>query len=283
MNTKEIIKSGFQPRKQNSHKNNYGKLVIIGGSKRYPGAPYITACGAMVSGVGYVALGVTDEVYPSVVNRIPEVIYECFESSFVNEKIYNNILNYSSIVFGNGIEETIESLHLLDKLLSDYKGILVIDATGLNILKSIGLDSLKQTKAKIVLTPHLGEFRRLFELDIEEKATNDYIDYLKDVTAKYNCVIDLKSAGSVIVGEGKTFDIPNPVPGLAKAGTGDFLAGLIGGLLAYSDLDITTTVAYGHALMIEAAERLSHTVSSHSFRATMLADSVSDVLKELEK
>lgn len=282
MNTKEIIKAGFIPRNSNSHKNNYGNLVIIGGSKKYPGAPLIASYGASVSGVGYTALVVTDDVYPSVVNRIPEVIYECLGDSFASEDVYKNLLTYSSIVFGNGIEVDEDNCNLLRRLLQNYKSKLVIDATGLSILKIIGLDTLCDSKADIVLTPHLGEFGQLFNLDIKGKVAADYIDFLKQATSKYNCTIDLKSAGSVIVKKERVFEIPNLVPGLAKAGTGDFLAGLIGGLLAYHPLDAVNVTTFAHALLVEAGELLSQTVSPHAFRATMLVEPISKILKEEE-
>ena len=151
-------------RKEDSNKGTYGKTIIIGGSINYPGSIVIASSAALKCGVGYVCLGVTKSVYNRVACVNPEVIYEVFEDdNFYDEKVLTKCLKYSSILFGNGIVDS-KKEEALDFLLSNYKGKLIIDAGGLDALKNIGLNKLKESSAKIVLTPHLKEFERLLNI-----------------------------------------------------------------------------------------------------------------------
>lgn len=215
-------------RKEDSNKGTYGKTIIIGGSINYPGSIVIASSAALKCGVGYVCLGVTKSVYNRVACVNPEVIYEVFEDdNFYDEKVLTKCLKYSSILFGNGIVDS-KKEEALDFLLSNYKGKLIIDAGGLDALKNIGLNKLKESSAKIVLTPHLKEFERLFEVNVTNKHAIDLKDKCYSLAKEYNIVIDLKDHESIITDGVNSYLINNGNAGLAKAGSGDMLAGMIG-------------------------------------------------------
>ena len=263
-------------RKENANKSTYHRTLLLGGSLCYPGAILLCAEGALRSGVGYVTLGVDEKIYPYVVGKIKEVTYR-----FVFEEARDNDFNeYASIVFGNGMEKSEKNRNLLKEILNKYHGILLIDASGLDLLKEIGLERLLDTKAKIILTPHMGEFHRLFGIGIENKKATDLEKEVMELADDYHMVLVLKDAQSVI-GDGKNFAVvTNGNSGLAKAGSGDVLAGFLGGLYAHVEASPFDIACFGHEIFSAAAEELAKKISLHSFKASEVAEEIGVVLKK---
>ncbi len=269
------IKKVLQKRDSSANKGTYKKTLIIGGSLSYIGSILLASEGALRSGVGYVTLGVRKEIYPYVAGKIEEVTYKILENGY--EDIYDT---YSSIVFGNGIEKDEFSKKLLSDILSNYEKRLIIDASGLDLLKEIGLDVLKNSKAQIIVTPHMGEFTRLFEIDMKNKTPKEKENELIKLANEYKVVIVLKDAESLI-SEGKhIYKIKCGNAGLAKAGSGDVLAGLLGGLCAFSTASTYEISCVGHEIFSCAADRLKEKLSLHSFKASEVAYEIGIYLKE---
>lgn len=267
-------------REEKANKGSYGKTIIIGGSISYPGSVLLASLGASKSGVGYVALGIEKNIYPIVAGKIFETIYEVFPS-FAHRKTLNKVINrYDSIVFGNGIENNKKTQKALRYILVNYDKKILIDATGLDILKNIGLDELNKSKAQIVITPHLKEFSRLFDVDINKKRAVDLSSEVKKLARKYNITIVLKDYNSVVTDGKSYYVVTSGNAGLAHAGSGDALSGFIGGLLAHSSSPIVDIAFYGHDIFSLSAEYASKNVSEHSLTPTDVCNAIGTVLKK---
>lgn len=270
----------IKKREINANKGTYGKTLIIGGSLNYPGSILLAASGALKSGTGYVSLGVEKKLYPYIVCKIKEVIYEIFPS-FNNKKTLNLITKkYDSIVFGNGIENNRNSQKALIYLLKNYEKRILIDATGLDILKEIGFDLLKETKAQIVITPHLKEYSRLFDVNIVNKRAQDLSIEVKKNAKKYNITIVLKDSNSVITDGTSYYIITTGNSGLAHAGSGDVLSGFIGGILSYSKSSLADIAYFGHDIVSLTANYLSKEMSLHSMQPEDICNAIPIVLKK---
>ena len=260
MDFEKMIDSLYHQRKDDSIKNDFGKMLIIGGSRKYPNAVLISALLAGVSGVGFVSIGVPDSIYPEVVTKSGHTV--TFEPSSVasddisySERQLEQIMkNYSSILFGNGISDSLMNKRLLGKLLLDYEGILVIDATGISLLSQL---EVTKFKPKVILTPHLGEAGNLLKMDTRSRNPEDYVKEAKLFCKKNQCQVLLKSDHSVLVDE-EGNDYPSdypPTPCLAKAGSGDGLSGYLAGILAYGtkDFSLVDCILFADKMIHEAA------------------------------
>lgn len=240
MNFDSMIQAFYFNRDEKAIKNDFGKVLILGGCKSYPNAPLISSYFARISGVGFVSLGVPESIYSIVANKsVPTTIFEPsnIDSDFIyfDDKHFDKIIHsYSSILFGNGILDCVENERLLLKLLTSYEGNLIIDATGLSFLSKIELSAFKP---KVLLTPHLGEAKKLLRFESHSRDSHDYVSKGKEYCLSHHCSILLKSYESILIDEnGDEFDSSySPTPSLAKAGSGDGLAGYIAGILAYGE------------------------------------------------
>ncbi len=267
------------PRNKIANKGDYKKTLIIGGSLNYPGSVLLCAEGALASGTGYVTLGILKEIYNVVACKIKEVTYEVFEKFYNPVQLDELFRKYSCIVFGNGIKNNVDSQRTLEYILYNYRGKLLIDATGLDVLKSIGLLLMIRFKGKLLLTPHLKEYERLFNINTNDKCATDLIDDVALKVQKFDITILLKDFKSVVIGSTGNYIINNGNPGLAKAGSGDVLAGFIGGLLSFSDAEVDQIAYFGHTIFSLASEELAKETSLHSFVISDVAKKIGVVLK----
>jgi ADP-dependent NAD(P)H-hydrate dehydratase / NAD(P)H-hydrate epimerase len=241
----KIISDLYLKRDPKSNKSDYGRALLIGGSAEYPGAILIAASFAALSGDGYNALAVPSSIYPVVASRVPlTFVYEnffTFEDGFPipgnEEKLAECCKRYSSILIGNGLKDCERNYLFLAKIIEEYEGILVIDATGLALLAEYGIEVLarKQKNSTIILTPHSGEAAKLFGVKLLKRDPSAYRTLATAFAKKHQVYILLKSYKSILVEpDGKaTSSSYGPTPSLAKAGSGDGLAGYLTGLLAY--------------------------------------------------
>ncbi|MDJ0599077.1 MAG: NAD(P)H-hydrate dehydratase [Crocosphaera sp.] len=253
------------PRPRLTHKYKQGHLLLIAGSRRYAGASILTGLGSQGSGVGMLSIAVPESLKPLLVAKIPDgLILDCPES----EKgaiaslppLATDFDSYDIIACGPGL--TTEAIDVVAKVL-ETECLLLLDADALNILAQLGtIKRLRQRQAATILTPHLGEFKRLFpDIDRPEK---DRITAAKTAAHESGAIILLKGAKTIIANpQGKVWIIPHSTPALARGGSGDVLTGLMGGLLAQNrmvnhPLDaMVATSAWWHAEagMLAAKER----------------------------
>lgn len=224
----------FVDRPLDAIKNDFGKALLLGGSKTYPGSICLAALFASLSGDGYTAVGVPQEIYPYLVKRIP--LDEIFENGlFEDPSKRTRILAYSSLLFGNGISESEENYAFLKEIILTYPGYLLLDAGALRLLAKFSFPKTPHP-GTIVLTPHLGEAAALLQMNKGKRDSEAYLEKGRAFCKENNLFLLLKSHQSLLITpEGKAIAssaLPNP--SLARAGSGDCLAGFLAGLLAYA-------------------------------------------------
>ena len=222
----DLVEPGMGPRllearEEDSHKGTYGHLGVWAGSERMPGAAVLCLRGALRSGVGSVTW-VTD---PGVVAVAPDRPAEAMLRS-----PWTGWDGLDALVVGPGWG-TLGRESELVALLKGAEVPLCIDADGLGALRS-HLELLKAARGPVVLTPHPKEFGRLIGLTVKE-VQRDRIELAKAFAIEHECAVVLKGARTVVASSsGEVSVILAGNPGMATAGTGDVLAGVVGSMLA---------------------------------------------------
>jgi ADP-dependent NAD(P)H-hydrate dehydratase / NAD(P)H-hydrate epimerase len=219
----------LQPRSPIAHKYQQGHLLLVVGSRQYAGAAILAGLGARASGVGMLTIAVPQSLQLLVVQQLPEaVVIPCPETErgSIAELPALDWSKYGAIAYGCGL--TREPRAIVERLLVVEKPA-IVDADALNILAEIGVDRLRRRSAPTILTPHLGELRRLWPM--MELGTR--LEMAQQAAISGQCILLFKGARSVVAHpDGRTRWIGNSTPALAKGGSGDVLTGLIGGVVA---------------------------------------------------
>jgi len=222
----------FNKRNKWSHKGQNGKVLVIGGSRDYSGAPAIAALSSLKSCVDLAIVATPSNVSNIIKSYSPDLIVKNLSKDFITPNDVDKILEFSknidSLVIGCGMgleDETGVALkHLIDKIRKP----MVIDA---DALKLVDIDLIEKIDSNIVLTPHANEFKELFGIKVPEKLEDKIQTVLK---ASVNCgaTVLMKGAVDIIASNDKFRLNFTGNPGMTVGGTGDCLAGLVGGLLA---------------------------------------------------
>jgi NAD(P)H-hydrate epimerase len=215
-------------RKPDSHKGENGRVMIVAGSKDYYGAPILTGLGALYSGADLVTLFVPESILDSVRSHQPDFIVRGYEGEYLNSKAVDGILDFSSsqdaLVIGPGLGVASPIKKSLNSILTKIKIPVVIDADG---LKQVETNVLKQVNG--VITPHIAEFQILTgENPLPSMSEREKI--ISGWAKKLSISILLKSPVDILAssdGRIKLNETGNL--GMTKGGTGDILAGLVGG------------------------------------------------------
>lgn len=266
-----LIHSILKERKPDAHKGTYGHLLLTVGSDRYRGAAVLSALGAYYIGVGLATVASTEKVISSVASRVPEAIFLDISE---NEKEYlDTLTKANACLIGCGLTTSNQALKLLEMTLFRAHCPLIMDADALNLLAQ-NMKLLDNTNRFTVLMPHLKEFSRLISTPVEMIAENKET-YAKEFASKHSVYLILKSDKTIVVTpKGKVYRNTLGNSGLAKAGSGDLLAGMVAGLIAmgYSIEDSTVTGVYLHSL---AADVAAGKRNLHSLTASYIAEYIS--------
>lgn len=254
------------PRPPVTHKYKEGHLLLICGSRRYAGGAILTGLGARASGVGMLSIAVPESLKSLLVSHLPEaLIVGCPETesgAIAHLQLPENtdLSSFNAIACGPGL--TRDATPIVQEVIESDRPLL-LDADGLNILAQMGtIPTLKKRLAVTILTPHTGEFQRLFP-DIPD-AKYDRVKAVQEAAAQSGAVVLLKGARTAIANpQGAVWIVPESTPALARGGSGDVLTGLLGGLLAQAVTrqipveDIVATAAWWHsqAGILAAQER----------------------------
>jgi ADP-dependent NAD(P)H-hydrate dehydratase / NAD(P)H-hydrate epimerase len=223
------------PRIQDSHKGTYGTVFVIGGSSNYRGAISMAVASALSTGAGKVFA-----VYPSSLDPFSSLPVECIHmpwdqqqtptSNSMYDELYKSSNNASSVLcIGPGLGRSELNLDLVKQIYLKWQGKILIDADGLYAIK----DLIHQFShpSQLVLTPHLGEMAYLTGINIE-KIKGNLISTAQHYADLWNCTLVLKSASTIVTSKNQTPFIQYfGNPGMATAGSGDVLAGVISALL----------------------------------------------------
>ena len=234
-------------RTRDAHKGTFGRLLVVAGSPGMAGAALLCGRGAVRSGAGLVVFGVDEDLFPVMTTGLPEAICRHRNGLSFDPALY------VAICLGPGLGTGEAARRLLASALAEWEGPLVLDADGLNLVALHGMKGdLRRTKASLVLTPHPGEASRLLgRTDIASRRE----DAATDLAEETGGVALLKGAGTLIAAAGDDGDVllyrnPTGNPGMATAGSGDVLCGVIGALCArgLGPLEAATSGAYLHGL-----------------------------------
>jgi hydroxyethylthiazole kinase-like uncharacterized protein yjeF len=220
------------PRPAVTHKYKQGHLLLICGSKKYAGGAILASLGARGSGVGMLSIAVPESLKPLLVSHLPEaLIIGCAETpdGAIAHLPEIDLSKYDAIACGPGL--TPEAKSVIETVLA-AKCPLILDADGLNILAEMRtIPTLLRRQAKTILTPHEGEFKRLFP--DSAALLPDRISAVRKASGLSKAVVLLKGARTAISNQkGAVWLIPDSTPALARGGSGDVLTGLLGGLVA---------------------------------------------------
>ncbi len=258
--TEEQVRHFVPRRPLDAHKGTFGRVLVVGGSLNYIGAACLASESAIRVGAGLVTLATPASLHAIVASKLVEVTYEMLPEAHpgvVAPEAADNVAQLASesqaTLVGCGMGRSPHALDFLKRLLPRQDLVpLVLDADGLNLLSMIP-DWWEMLTADAVLTPHPREMARLSGLSVDEIQT-DRIGAAREAAAKWRKTVVLKGAYTVIADPGGcTYVSPWANPGLASAGTGDVLAGVIAGLLAQG-LAVPRAAVLGVYVHGEAAE-----------------------------
>ncbi len=244
-NTYEIdtkdVKDLLKERNIDANKGDFGKAGIYGGGVEYSGALKLAylSLASLRSGCGIGRVLVKKEVLPLLGPNILEqtlYILPDYDDSFY-DKLKASIKDLDSLAFGMGLGSDEHLEEVLEFLIKNYTGNLIIDADGLNNLSRMDLEILKERRCNILLTPHLKEFSRLINKSLDE-IKKDSLNLVKEFASTYKITVLLKGHTTIISDGNDTYLVRTGCPGMATAGSGDVLSGIFAGLLAYFDFNL---------------------------------------------
>jgi len=232
------MKTEFLKRKPDSHKGDFGHVFVLAGSRGFTGAAYLCAQAALLSGAGLVTVGIPESLNQILAIKLTEAMTRTLPETrqgSLSEKAFKDIEAFAEkadiLAIGPGLSRNPQTQRLIRKCISRIKKPMVIDADGLNALAG-HLDILKKRNFATVITPHPGEMGRLLGLNIE-KVQENRAGLAKELSCRYNMVTVLKGNQTVVSSEtGKLYQNNTGNPGMAKAGSGDVLTGIIAAFLA---------------------------------------------------
>jgi hydroxyethylthiazole kinase-like uncharacterized protein yjeF len=236
---KRWARTALPSRPPNSNKGTFGKVLVAAGSINYSGAAYLACSGAMRAGAGLVTLATAESLQPILAAKLTEATYLPLPESRPGiiaagaiKVITDNCKQYNTLLAGCGLGQDPGTVEFVASLIGESElPNLIIDADGLNAIAGI-TEWWNKLKDDAVLTPHPGEMSRLSGLNISE-IQSDRINITRRFAAEWRKTVVLKGAYSVIAtADGRCRVSPYANPGLASAGTGDVLAGIIAGLSA---------------------------------------------------
>ncbi|MDD5217318.1 MAG: NAD(P)H-hydrate dehydratase [Candidatus Omnitrophica bacterium] len=237
MSVVEEIRKKWRPRKRTAHKGDFGQVFILAGSKGLAGAAHLAGMGAMRSGAGLVTVGVPGKIYSVIARREEEIMVRPFSSTpagALASRGLKSILPFAKtqdvLALGPGMSQNSDTQRLIRTLIQKAVLPFVIDADGLNALKGhIGI--LRACRGRAVLTPHPGEFVRLFGGKLSAGDAERRRRAREEAT-RHRVFIVLKGHHTVIAGpDGKVSVNRTGNPGMATGGMGDVLTGIIASLI----------------------------------------------------
>ena len=279
------IRNIVAQRPSDTNKGDYGYVGIMGGCLEYSGAVKLAnlSAASMRAGCGVVRLIIPKEIAKSVTPYLLEQTIFPMEDNdskmvFSREQLKEALNKLKAVAIGMGWGKSEEYKKILEYILINYQIPIVIDADGLNTLSTMNMDILKETKCKVILTPHLKEFERLSKIKLEDirKVASSYVSFdserrtaqgnlnlfntekssdssdtiknheinlAKDFAKTYNVILLLKGPTTIVTDGEKVYLVKRGCSGMATAGSGDVLSGILAGLLGYNVPDLLTVSA----------------------------------------
>ena len=213
------------------HKGNFGKILLLCGSRGFTGAAYLAAMGALRSGAGLTFLGVPESIYAIEAVKLNEPVVFPLpdENGKLSEEAISEILgrvhNMDAVLIGPGLGQSAGTFEVVKAVLENAQCPVVLDADGINVIAA-HRDILRGRKHPTILTPHDGEFARLGGTIGEDR-----MEAAKILSQELGCIVLLKGHRTCITDGEKGYLNQTGNPGMAVGGSGDVLAGIIVSLL----------------------------------------------------
>lgn len=293
------IRGLLPKRPDDCHKGSFGYVALIGGSIEYSGAIRLAAMAnaAMRSGAGVASIAAPRSICPVIAGSIIEPTLIPLsdvdgELVFSEEEFSKICARYDAVAFGMGIGLSDETVKAVEYLLGNYDKTLIVDADGLNAMSRLGRDVIRASDATLVLTPHLKEFSRLSGLAIDKikKQPELAASHLAD---ELDAVVLLKGSTTYVgepeayaekrgLSERRVYEITRGCPGMATAGSGDVLSGILSAICVNAD-DLTVAVAAGAYINGMAGEIAQGKTSDISMTASDTASSIAEAISDIRE
>ena len=279
------IKEIFKIRNPESNKGDFGYIGILGGCENYSGAIKLAnmSATALRAGCGIVRLIIPKSIENFVAPYLLEQTMFTFDTDekgnmiFDENKIKETLSKLKALAIGMGWGSGNDNEKILKYIIENYNIPLIIDADGINWLSKIDLNILKKYKGKIIITPHLKEFERISKVKIDEVKVNP-IKYAKQFAKEYNVIVLLKGHTTIVTNGEDTYLVEKGCPGMATAGSGDVLSGILVGILGYNKPNILT-VSAGAYLAGTAGEIAQEKYTDISMKASDTIECIPEAIK----
>jgi NAD(P)H-hydrate epimerase len=276
------------PRTPDSHKGTHGTIGIVTGSSDMAGAALMAGKGALRAGAGKIFLRVPSDTAAYCIGKIPEIMVKGIGkgghfTAANAASVINESKEWDAIAMGPGLGKAPVTKAFIKKVISDTTCPIVLDADAINLLKD-EKEFIKEYGSRIIMTPHLGEFSRLTNLSTAE-IKNDIVSAAKSFVMDWNVTLVLKGASTVIVDSESHTAFINPTgnAGMATAGMGDILTGMITALLCHEGINSLFQAACAAVYLHGAAgDSLMENYGPYGYSALDLADEIPTIIAEIE-
>ena len=278
---KDIYRKMLPDRPEDSNKGTYGRLLVIAGSKGMAGAAYLNAHAAYMTGAGLVRIYTSSDNREILQTLLPEAIITTYEE-YNKEELLSLLTWADGVCIGSGLGMSRLSEKILKTVIEYVKVPCLIDADGLNLLAENKNYLNQMAERRFVITPHMKEMSRLTGISVEELKA-DRILILKDFISRYRITCVLKDSRTLIASEGKGIRMNlTGNSAMAKAGSGDVLAGVISGWMVQGKEaeDAAELGTYIHGLSGDLAK---FEKGVYSVMARDLIEYISKALMKLEE
>ena len=278
---KDIYRKMLPDRPEDSNKGTYGRLLVIAGSKGMAGAAYLNAHAAYMTGAGLVRIYTSSDNREILQTLLPEAIITTYEE-YNKEELLSLLTWADSVCIGSGLGMSRLSEKILKTVIEYVKVPCLIDADGLNLLAENKNYLNQMAERRFVITPHMKEMSRLTGTPVEELKA-DRIQILKDFISRYRITCVLKDSRTLIASEEKGIRMNlTGTSAMAKAGSGDVLAGVISGWMVQGKEaeDAAELGTYIHGLSGDLAK---FEKGVYSVMARDLIEYISKALMKLEE
>lgn len=281
--TDEMFKEFLPLRRIDFHKGDYGKVLVIGGSSGLTGSILMSSMAALRCGTGLVYVLPPSIFADSVQSRTYEQIVlsvdddgEKFFGNFSEKKLLNHLKNIDSVAIGMGMGTGENSFRMLETVIENFEGPIVIDADGINCL--VGKIEILKNRKNIYLTPHEMEFSRISGYDLEY-IKNNREETTKDFVKKFGVNLVLKGNKTIVVNRDEMYVNNSGDDSLATAGAGDVLSGMLASFLAKKpNLNSAKLAVYIHGVSGEISGKK---IGKDSVIARDIIDNISEAIKIL--
>jgi NAD(P)H-hydrate epimerase len=283
----EDVRPLLPKRPLDAHKYSVGKVLVIAGSRNLTGAPIMTSAAAMKAGAGAVVLATPRSIHAALIKKMTEVMIAPLDETVEGtlslaalDEIERRLRWADVVALGPGLSQNLETRQLVHRLVESIAAPLVLDADGLGMM-AYDTSLLKKRTAETIITPHVGELRLLTKLD-GQFIESHRVEVARTEAKRLNSILVLKGSPTVTgTPRGEAFLNSTGNPGMATAGSGDVLTGIIASFLAQGMLPEEAAYA-GVFVHGRAGDVAARTFGQRGMMAMDILDCIPRALKEIE-